>query len=434
MLHAQPPRLRRDLRATLADGACFAVMTGVGENYFPAFVLAMGLGEIAAGLIATIPMLIGSVLQVLAPLGVRLVRSDKRWVIFCVACQACSFLPLIQAAFQGRIGWWAAFAVVSLYWFGGVGGAAPWTTWIGGLVPAEVRAAFFARRNRLIQACVVVTLLAAGAALEQAASSGRTLAMFGLIFCVGFAARATSVCMLSATSEHRPSVRTDRSVSLAELGRRLVRGGDTRVLLYLLAGQAAAQVATPYFAPFMLKEVRFTYVEFTVLVATAIVARVLTTYLWGRVATRYGTRRLLWIGAAAIVPHSLLWLVSDGFWYLLAAQFYCGFAWAAWELAALLFYIEGVRAEERTSILTTYNVINAFTIVAGSLAGAGLLHVADLGRGGYFVVFAASAVARLAALLALRHTGASRPSDGDGEGAAVPRPVVADYPSRAGVG
>ena len=47
----------RDLRAITADGVFFSVMVGLGEAYVPAFALAVGLGEIVAGLVATVPML-----------------------------------------------------------------------------------------------------------------------------------------------------------------------------------------------------------------------------------------------------------------------------------------------------------------------------------------------------------------------------------------
>ncbi|HQU47337.1 MAG TPA: hypothetical protein PK867_31330 [Pirellulales bacterium] len=40
---------RHDLRAMLGDGAAFSVMVGIGETYLPAFALAAGLGEVAAG-------------------------------------------------------------------------------------------------------------------------------------------------------------------------------------------------------------------------------------------------------------------------------------------------------------------------------------------------------------------------------------------------
>lgn len=54
--------LRRNLTAMNADGFSFSVMVGIAETYLPAFVLARGLGEMNAALIATVPVLLGSVL------------------------------------------------------------------------------------------------------------------------------------------------------------------------------------------------------------------------------------------------------------------------------------------------------------------------------------------------------------------------------------
>ena len=47
--------LRSDLLASVNDGAAYGGMVGVGETYLPAFVLAVGLGEVAAGLVTTVP-------------------------------------------------------------------------------------------------------------------------------------------------------------------------------------------------------------------------------------------------------------------------------------------------------------------------------------------------------------------------------------------
>src|SRR3974390_1270792 len=90
--------LRKNLRNSVSDGASFSVMVGIGETYFPAFVLALGMGEIASGLIASIPLLLGPALQMVSPAAVLWLGSNRRWVIACVAIQAASFLPLVGAA------------------------------------------------------------------------------------------------------------------------------------------------------------------------------------------------------------------------------------------------------------------------------------------------------------------------------------------------
>ena len=72
----------------MADAASFSVMIGMGETYFAAFALALGTGETFAGLVATMPMLVGASLQLATPWFLQRTRSYKRWVILCASLQA----------------------------------------------------------------------------------------------------------------------------------------------------------------------------------------------------------------------------------------------------------------------------------------------------------------------------------------------------------
>ena len=99
----RPTQLRSDLRAMSADASAFSVMVGIGETYLPAFALAVGVGEVAAGLLASVPPLAGAVLQLASPVAVRQLGSHRRWVVVCAVTQALSFVPLIAAALVGTI-------------------------------------------------------------------------------------------------------------------------------------------------------------------------------------------------------------------------------------------------------------------------------------------------------------------------------------------
>ena len=133
--------LRKNLRNSVSDGAAFSVMVGIGETYFPAFVLALGMGEIAAGLIASVPLLVGAILQLISPAAVVWLGSNRRWVITCVALQAASFVPLVAAAVWGHMPAVGVFAAVSIYWGGGLGAGPAWNTWMETVVPFRVRKA-----------------------------------------------------------------------------------------------------------------------------------------------------------------------------------------------------------------------------------------------------------------------------------------------------
>src|SRR5258705_11555452 len=108
-------------------------MVGLGETYIPAFALALGFGSVTAGLVTSVPLLAGALLQTLAPLGVRRFGSHRRWVVACVSLQASCYLPLAAAAMAGHASAVVLFGVASVYWgaslaagpaLGAVGGGA----------------------------------------------------------------------------------------------------------------------------------------------------------------------------------------------------------------------------------------------------------------------------------------------------------------------
>ena len=68
--------LKRNLRLSIGDATLYGVMVGGGESYLQAFVLAVGLNEVFAGLVATLPVMVGSLLQLVSPRAVRLLGSS----------------------------------------------------------------------------------------------------------------------------------------------------------------------------------------------------------------------------------------------------------------------------------------------------------------------------------------------------------------------
>src|SRR5204862_3914833 len=128
-----------------ADGAAYSVMVGLGETYIPAFVLAAGLGEVAAGLLATLPVLAGAVFQLVTPFAVRHLHSYRRWVVTCAALQGLALAPLAIGGARGHIELaWVVAATVAYGTFG-MATSPAWNAWVPTLVPTEIRRQVFAR-------------------------------------------------------------------------------------------------------------------------------------------------------------------------------------------------------------------------------------------------------------------------------------------------
>jgi MFS family permease len=152
----------------------------------------------------------------------------------------------------------------------------------------------------------------------------------------------------------------------------------------------------------MLRELKLSYTEYVILIATAYVAKVISVTFWGRVAVRFGIMRLLWIGGIGIVPVAGAWILSDSFWFLIVVQLAAGTAWAAYELAVFLICFNSIRAEERTSILTLFNLSTTAAMVVGSLGGAAVLLAFGATRPVYGILFVGSSLLRIGTLFFLR--------------------------------
>jgi MFS family permease len=432
---SQNPRLRRlrkDLRASTIDGGMFNLMVGMGETYLPAFVLAMGLGEIAAGMVVSIPLLVGATLQLISPWAVARLGSYRSWVTLCAATQGCAFLPLAAMAWHGRTTGWelaellGVYVAASLYWGAGLAAGPAWNSWMETVIPLRVRASFFAWRSRLGQAGLLLGFVGGGLLLDSARKQGQVLPMFALLFTIAAVCRLVSARYLARHSERPIAPDAQQHVSIGELCRRIGAGRGERVLLFFLAMQWAVQISGPYFNPYMLGQIRISYFDYMLLMAASFCGKIVALPACGKLAYRYGTERLLLIGAIGIFPLAGMWLYADDFPEMLLLQFVGGVTWAAYELATLLTFFERVRSQERTSILTLFNFLHSAALVAGSLVGGLFLQTLGKNPEAYLALFALSSIVRAGVLawmwLALRTPHTSPATSPPVPASSVPEP------------
>lgn len=404
-------RLRADLDAMLRDGLAFSFMVGIGESYLAPFALALGRSHITAGLITTGPMLAGALLQLATPAAVGALGSHKRWVVLCAGLQALSFVPLVAGALAGDMSAGSLYVAVTLYWGLGMATSPAWNTWAGTLVPSRLRASYFAERARWSQAALLAGLAAGGLLLQAGERSGAPLYAYAMVFAMAALARLVSAHSLGRQSEPRPVPLGETRISPGVIRAHIAEGGHGRLLAYLLVFQSSVWIAAPYFTPYMLGTLELDYVTFGALTGTAFLARIFVYPVFGQIARRSGTKRLLWLGSVAIFPLPALWLVSDSLPWLFFLQLLGGSAWAAFELATLLSFFEHIPAHGKTSVLSVYNLAYALAIVVGSSLGGVILSLFGRGPEGYAALFASSTLCRIASLLLLPGLSDTVPAD-----------------------
>lgn len=387
---AAPSGIRRNMGLCMADGAGFSLMVALGESYFPAFALAIGLSEVTAGLIVTVPLLMGSVLQLISPMAVYWLNSHRRWVVATAVVQALSFVPLVIASLTGKIPTAAMFLMASIYWAMGMSAGPAWSTWVDAIVPKKLRTRFFARRNRMMQFISLTGFVFSGWFLQQQHKSDNALSAFAAFFAIAGICRFMSARFLALQTE-RPQLAPIRIIPAQDLVKRLQGRRDGRLLFYFLCVQFAAYTAAPFFSPYMLRDLNLPYDMYTVLVGSSTFAKIIMLGFANRLARRFGLHTLLLACGIAIVPLPALWLLTRDYGMLIIFNMLGGASWGLFELVSFLLLFEAIPQEERTSILTIYNLANASAIVIGSLIGGAILSPEAAGQQSNFLnVFAAS--------------------------------------------
>jgi MFS family permease len=377
-------------------------MVGVGETYLAAFAVAAGLGELAAGLITTVPVLGGSLIQTASPWGVGCVRSYRRWVVASAAVQAASLAVLVIMALQQQLTTALLFGVATLYWAGGLAANPAWNAWVEHLVPRPIRPTFFAKRSRVCQACVFAGIVTGGILLRVNGATHQSTQTFACLFGIAACCRFASVLLLACQTETRHWMHGEpRPRSNIGESWRAIRTWDQQtksLVVYLMAMQTAVYVASPYFTPYMLHRMKLSYLQYMLLISLGFAGKALANPWAARAARRLGADRLLWIGGLGIIPLSGLWLVSNSLLYLSVLQLAGGALWACYELSMLLLFFERIPKHQRVEVLSIYNVGNSAAMLIGSLLGGAILLAQPAAGPLFLTVFLSSSLLRLATL------------------------------------
>jgi MFS family permease len=325
-------------------------------------------------------------------------------VVLCASGQAASFAPLVIAALVGGLSRPVLFFAASLYWGFGMATGPAWNTWMTQIVPRRVRSRFFAVRARWSQVAVLAGLIAGGLSLQAGSRSQRPLLIFAALFGTALLARAVSSRFLASQSEPDGVAPDPQRISPGAFWATFRDPVHGRLLLYLIWIQMGVHVSAPYFTPFMLGPLKLSYGEYAVLTGIAFVARIAAMPALGSFAHRTGSRGLLWTASLGIVPLPAMWLISQHFAWLLVVQVAAGIAWGAFELATLLVFFDDIPERRRTSVLSMFNLANAFAAVIGAGAGSLLFHAFGPRLEGYAVLFVVSSSLRVAGLVWLRRS------------------------------
>lgn len=244
---------------------------------------------------------------------------------------------------------------------------------MGDLVPRRKRGRYFGMRTRFATVTTFLALVTAGSLLHWFDSRGETLYGFIAIFVVAAVARLVSAYHIHRMYEPPRAVEpTSVAFNVQAWKRRLRNSAAVRFSFYYAALQACVSISGPFFTVYMLRDLHFSYLEFTIITATSVLAHFLSLRTWGRISDVWGNRVILAFTGTVITCLPALWLVSSNFGYLIAAQLLSGMCWSGFGLATTNYLFDSVPEQKRSQYMAFHHVLTAIGVFFGALLGGWL--------------------------------------------------------------
>jgi MFS family permease len=367
-------RIRRSLTFSFLDGVFASCMIGLTTDYITPFALVLKATARQIGALSAVPFLASSLTQLKSAALAEKLKHRRRAITIFVFLHAVSLMPIILLPylFKGQQVLWLIIFVTIFTAFNAVVGPI-WLSLMAEYIPAKSRGRYFGWRNKVLSEIIIISMLAAGFILHFFEKN--ILKGFLVIFSIAFVARLISWYFL--TRMHEPPFKIDRGsyFSLLDFIKNIRRSNFAKFVLFVSGLQFCVQLAAPFFSVLMLRDLKFNYVVYTVLITMVSVIQIFTIDRWGRCADKFGNIKVLKFTALVIASLPLWWIISQNRWYLIFAQGLSGFAWAGFNLCAINFVYDAVTPAKRIRCLGYLNVFVGLAVFLGGLLGGYLANV-----------------------------------------------------------
>jgi MFS family permease len=364
--------VERSLDASIKDGASYNVMMGLGELYVGACAVFLEAPVMMVALFTTIPLFLGSCAQVLTPVLIDKTGHRRRWYMAGAVVQSLTWIPMIASVFVRKdIGFWMLLASFVLYFMALQFSLPAWLSVMGDLVSPETRGRYFGRRTAICILLQFVSGTIAGLGLWIFKSHGREAWGYATIFFGAMLARWSSTYFLGRMVEPSYTPREEESFTLWQFLRRLPQSNFAKFVLFVACLTASAQFVGCLFPLYWLRTLHYPYWwQYTACLVAIVVIQVPALLFWGRIADRYGNKKVLAVTSVAVAVLPSLWLFSESIVLAVFLQMWSGFFWSGFNQSVQNFMLDAVTPPKRARCNAYLSLITNFGLLVGGVSGA----------------------------------------------------------------
>lgn len=401
-------------KSLVREGMFDAAKMGASETYLGALGVFLGGTPSQVGALATLPPLIGAMAQ---SIGMRLsetVKSRQAFLYALMRVQAALLLPIAIITLMGVKGTSAMVALIGIVvmYHVTIGIINPlWGSLVGDLLPPLSRGEFFGIRNKWMAIVTFASVVLAGQTIHFFSRLEMASIGFAAIFLVAALSRLISARSFRTVEDVALHVPHESKFSFWDFIRRARRSNFVKFVFFISSMNFATAVSGPYFAMYMLQDLKFSYSDYTMVIAVAVLAQFVVLRSWGTMSDQFGNRRILKLCGMCVAVNPWMWLISSNYWFVLCVQLYSGIFWSGFTLAAANFVFDAVTPPKRARCIAYQAIINGVLVFVGSAIGGLVVSrfpVENLGHVGiwstpskFCVLFLASGILRALVMFVL---------------------------------
>jgi MFS family permease len=391
--------IRRSLHFSILDGLFTAMMLGVSDSYLIPYGIALGATHSQIAFLASLPMLIATVIQAQSAKVTQSIGSRLKLINFMVFFHALAWLPIILIPYlfaDKALAPWALLAAAVVFAAFGAFSVPAWQSLMSDYIPTKKRGQYFGWRNRLQGLFTVTVSILAGLVLHHFGKE--SLVGFTVIF--GFAMLCRFYAWICLTRMIEPFRHTSHDVyfSFLDFIKQIRTSNFAQFVFCISFFSFAVNISAALLPVFLLEDLGMSYATYMAVVTAAAVAAFLFQGFWGKLGDLEGNLKILRIAVWGIAVIPVFWMFSQNAAYIFCVQLFAGACWGGFGLLVLNFIMEAASPEKRIRCLSYFNIMNSAAIGLGAALGGLLLgRLPPLFGYPYLALFLLSGVFRAAA-------------------------------------
>lgn len=361
-------KIKKTLKFSYWDGVFACAMTGLTQDYFAPFLLFLGGTIRQVGTLNALPNLFAALVQLISPDITDHFKSRKKMITTFVFFQA-MILSLIVVMILMMKGDPVLLIVLVILFSSMAALAAPaWGSLMADLVSDDKRGDYFGWRNRHLGVITVSASLIAGLILQKFKDINP---LFGFLIIFGFAGLCRIVSWIFLNLMHEPVLicKEEDHFTVRDFLLRFKESNYAQFVIFVALLNFSVYIAAPFFAVFMLKDLHFNYLLYSVINIVATGTILMTMHRWGRHADRIGNIKVIQFTAPLTGLIPLMWIINHNPVFLVFAQIFSGLVWSGFNLCSTNFIYDAVTPAKRTRCIAYFNLFNGLALCCGALVG-----------------------------------------------------------------